>query len=75
MKRSAGIRLRPEPGDDKSSLRTTADEPEDTAVPYQRRPGCLRFIRVHPCNPWSQLRLRFSVHASYSGRVRHDDRT
>ncbi|MBL8811500.1 MAG: hypothetical protein JNM43_15115 [Planctomycetaceae bacterium] len=59
MKRSTGIRLRPELRDDKSNLNTTADEPEDLAVPHQCRLGFLRFIRVHLRNLWSTTAIPF----------------
>jgi hypothetical protein len=50
---SAAIRLRPDLCDDKSSLRTSASEPEGSPMPHQCLWGLLRFIRVHPRNPRS----------------------
>ena len=37
IQRSTGIRLRAELCDDKSNVDATTDEPEDLAVPHQRR--------------------------------------
>ena len=59
MQRSTGIRLRAELYDDKSNLNTTADEPEDVAVPHRRRLWFLRLIRVHPRNPRSSIAILF----------------
>jgi hypothetical protein len=53
MKRSTGIRLRAELCDDKSNVDATTDEPEDLALPHQRRLNHLRLICVHLRNLWS----------------------
>jgi hypothetical protein len=72
---SAAIRLRPDLCDDKSSLRTSPNEPEGSPMPHQFFAACcdssvfIRAIRG------TQLRYRPTTLASHNRNACHDDGT